>query len=466
MAELRHLSNGALIAGRYRIESTLEEAGERAFFLVQPEEPGARRALAEVLRAAAPGATAQLERWKIGATQSHPHLMRIFSAGREVIDGELIVYAVMEYPDEQLSAVLKERPLSPEETSQVASSLAGALAYLHRRGLVHGHVGAASVAAVEDAIKLSTDQLARPGEKTGSASDDVLALGILLHQALTQRAPSAGAGGRIELPDARQIGPLAEVLRGCLQPDPQKRWSADRIEQHLSGVVPEPEPAASAPAAAAFAAAVAPDAEPLAPAPPPVSDPPAPSRGGIRWWAYAGLGAGLVGLVLLLVALPRKQPVKPAAPVVSAQAVSPPPEVKPARVPRTVTPLPDQSRPSALSPERVASPAGVERRGHAARQVVEQPTQAPPPRQAASGATVWRVIVYTFNARAQAEHKAQTLNERYPGFNAEVFDPFGEKGPFLIAVGGRMNHDEAVALQRKARAQGLPKDTFVRNFTR
>jgi hypothetical protein len=75
------------------------------------------------------------------------------------------------------------------------------------------------------------------------------------------------------------------------------------------------------------------------------------------------------------------------------------------------------------------------------------------------------VVAYTYNRRSQAEHKAQTINRRVPEFEANVFAPRGaNQPPFFVALGGRMSREEAVALQRRAWAKGLPRDTFVRNF--
>ena len=58
-----------------------------------------------------------------------------------------------------------------------------------------------------------------------------------------------------------------------------------------------------------------------------------------------------------------------------------------------------------------------------------------------------------------------SLNQQHPAWHAEVFAPKGEHGPFFVSLGGRMTLPEAERLQREARAKGLPRDTFVRNFT-
>jgi hypothetical protein len=75
------------------------------------------------------------------------------------------------------------------------------------------------------------------------------------------------------------------------------------------------------------------------------------------------------------------------------------------------------------------------------------------------------VIAYTYSHLKDAEHKAQTINQKMPGFHAEVFTPKGRnQPPFFVALGGRMTRSDAAALQRRAMGRGLPRDTFIRNY--
>ena len=57
MAELKNVPNGVLIGGHYRIEKALEEAGTSALYLAQPDEPGSRAVIVEVMPADSPGAS-------------------------------------------------------------------------------------------------------------------------------------------------------------------------------------------------------------------------------------------------------------------------------------------------------------------------------------------------------------------------------------------------------------------------
>jgi hypothetical protein len=78
---------------------------------------------------------------------------------------------------------------------------------------------------------------------------------------------------------------------------------------------------------------------------------------------------------------------------------------------------------------------------------------------------VWRVVSFTFSAYAAAQKKAQQINEKWPSLHAEVFKPRSRHTVYLVALGGRMTREEALRVQRDARAQGLPRDTYVQNYS-
>jgi hypothetical protein len=83
-----------------------------------------------------------------------------------------------------------------------------------------------------------------------------------------------------------------------------------------------------------------------------------------------------------------------------------------------------------------------------------------------TGAPIWRVVAYTYNARKHAEKKARSINAKHTTLHAEVFSPKGERAPYYVALGGRMTLGDAERVKRDAQAKGLPKDTFVRTFAR
>jgi hypothetical protein len=95
---------------------------------------------------------------------------------------------------------------------------------------------------------------------------------------------------------------------------------------------------------------------------------------------------------------------------------------------------------------------------------VERVAPLPAPAAAQPVQPAWRVIAFTYGSRDAASKKASQVNRRWPDLNASVFVPKDRKGYYLVALGGRMKHEEATRLQRKARSLGLPRDTYVQNY--
>jgi hypothetical protein len=87
-------------------------------------------------------------------------------------------------------------------------------------------------------------------------------------------------------------------------------------------------------------------------------------------------------------------------------------------------------------------------------------------RQAAvgNGRDQWRVVAFTYNHESQAQQKAAAIAQKHSELRPEVFTPNG-RAPYLVTVGGAMSRDEAFALARKARSEGLPRDLYAQNYT-
>jgi hypothetical protein len=77
----------------------------------------------------------------------------------------------------------------------------------------------------------------------------------------------------------------------------------------------------------------------------------------------------------------------------------------------------------------------------------------------------WRVIAFTYRSREIAAKKAKHINDRWPDLRAMVFTPKQLRGYYLVALGHGMNREEAARVQRKARSLGLPRDTYVQNYS-
>lgn len=444
--------------GRYWLKVCLTSTEEDAWYLIRYDTT--RDAAVRLRDAATHDATAQLDLWRRATGLEHPHLARTFDAGKAEAEGNEFIYCVCEYPDDFLAAALAERPLAPAEAREVLEAALSSLEYLHDRGLVHGAVDASHIMAFGETIKLPSDRLRVAGEGASTA-DDMRGLGVLLHEILTRDVPRADAQTDYSyLPE-----PFRSIIRNTLTSE-DVRWTVADIRKHLNPP-PKLEPVAVAPPVIERAmepveeipveeAAAAPLAEervkektaerasPIAlPPPRPRAEPPVERGFPLKWIPVAGLAAAAALGAFVLRTPGGSEPTnaKTPAPVESAA----PKTV--ANTPAPVTPQPP--KPSPLPPPSTRA----DRTGT-------------PDARPSTNAAIWRVVAYTYNARQHADKKARSLNEKHPAWHAEVFSPKGNRAPYFVSLGGRMTLPEAEKLQREARSKGMPKDTFVRNFSR
>jgi hypothetical protein len=396
---------GVSLAGRYWLKQCLATTDNDAWFLTRFDascDAAVRMVRAEDNDCAA----AQLELWRATMAIEHPHIVRMLDAGRADAEGMDVIYAVCEYPDDFLASALAERPLSTAEAGEVLEACLGALGFLHERGLAHGAVAAEHIMAFGDRIKLPSDTIRR----AGAPAEDMWQLGATLVEILTRDRPRPGD----QIPWAPE--PFGTIVQQTMGADPGRRWTVAEIEAHLHPPAPaavraEPEPEPP----------LEPIAAPMAmPEPPGIPELPARHGNVMKWVPLAGLlaAAGLGALFL-----PHSKPpvAKPAV------QTAPPPQAAP----------------------------------H---------VEAPPPVRSAEDrrvpAAIWRVVAYEYSRRAAAEHKAHSLNQKRPELHAEVFTPRGNRAPYLVALGGFMTLPEAERVKKQARASGMPRDTFVRNYAR
>ncbi len=415
---------GASLAGRYWLKRCLSARENDAWYLTR--FGASADAAVRVVCGDAPGANRILEAWREALGIEHPHLVRMLDAGCVEAGGVNVIYAVCEYPDDFLGSALAERPLSTDEADGVLAACLSALGFLHAKGLVHRAVAADRVVAVGERIKLPSETIRRAGERATPA-EDMQSLGAMLVEILTRERPVAGG----EVP--RLPEPFATIVRNTLKENPAERWSVKEVEAHLH---PPAQAEAAAVAAAAVAAEVAPPEACVEPRSEPCIEPrsveprtPAPAAHGqvMKWVPLAGTLAA-IALGALFLPHPKEPAAKP-----SVQAVSAP----------------------------VRPPAS----GHTA----ERMAPAAPTRnvQAQAGrAAIWRVVVYEYAKRSAAEHRAHRLNAKRRTWHAQVFAPRGDSAPYFVVLGGWMTLPEAERLKKQARAAGLPRDTFVRNFAR
>jgi TonB family protein len=216
---------GQVVDGKFHLRQYLAGGEDHSVFLT---EYGDRKAAIKLAAGGSPGAERRLQQWTQAAKLSHPHLLQLFAVGAAPLGATPVVYVVMEYADEDLSQVIPQRPLTPQEVREMLGPALSALAYVHSQGFAHGHVKLSNFMAVGSSLKISSDV-----EPDASPAGDVRALGMTLLEALTQHADPSAAD---TLP-----APFGEIVRNCLVEDPKSRWTVNDIAARLR--MPDKRPA-------------------------------------------------------------------------------------------------------------------------------------------------------------------------------------------------------------------------------
>ncbi len=240
---------GQVIDGRFTLVQWLGSSAWSDVFLTELQGPGSQKVAIKIIQADADGPNAYLSRWQVATTLSHPHLVRLFHFGRCQINTAQRLYVVMEYAEEDLSQILPQRPLTPDEAREMLYPVLDALSYLHEKGFVHGHLKPSNIMVVDDQVKLSCDSLCTPGEPLIaraasnlyappeaeiSAAADAWGLGVTLVEGLTQRPPAwdRATHGDPVLPETIPQ-PFADIAQACLRYDPVHRCTIADIRARL-----------------------------------------------------------------------------------------------------------------------------------------------------------------------------------------------------------------------------------------
>ena len=176
-----------------------------------------------------------LLRWTAASKLDHPNLLKIFAGGECELQGESYFYVVMELADDDLSLVLSERTLTPQETRDMLGPVSSALAYLHSRGFALGSLTPSNVMAVGERVKLPLDHAIEGGDTAG----DCHALGVLVKDVLAPPLPE----------------PFREIAEGCLSPE-ASRWTAARVAERVRQEGGAPTPPRRSPSLVVIASAV------------------------------------------------------------------------------------------------------------------------------------------------------------------------------------------------------------------
>jgi eukaryotic-like serine/threonine-protein kinase len=208
------------LADRYRIERELGQGGMATVYLAE-DARHRRRVAIKVLHpelSAVLGSDRFLKEIELTANLQHPHILPLFDSG--TVDG--LLYYVMPFVEGETlrSRLTREHQLPIAEAVRIATDVAGALEYAHKRGVVHRdikpenillHEGRPQVAdfgialAVQQAggsrmtqtgMSLGTPQYMAPeqamGDKGVDSRADVYALGAVTYEMLTGEPPFTG----------------------------------------------------------------------------------------------------------------------------------------------------------------------------------------------------------------------------------------------------------------------------------
>ena len=179
-----------------------------------------------------------------------------------------------------------------------------------------------------------------------------------------------------------------------------------------------------------------------------------PARGVSRALIYGVTGALIIVLVILYLRAgehPSSTPGLAAATVATRPPVATPGTAWPTK---TLGPNTPATRTAAIPIGTPKAPSATAGKGSGA-------TAA-----AGNNPADWRVVLFTFNRKQDADTRAAALVAQHPDLDARVFSPTGDTGPYLVVVGGPVTRAEAMRVRQQALRSGMPRDTYIQNFRR
>jgi eukaryotic-like serine/threonine-protein kinase len=253
---------GRVLGGRYLVQSLLGEGGMGRVYYGADADGGQGRYAVKVLFGELSADPRHFERFVREAARAaafdHPNLVRVVDFGSTRGDQPFVV---MEFvAGQSLSTILRrDAPLHPERIASLLADLCRALAYIHRRGIVHRDVKAGNVlvthehrretaklfdfgVAVElggSETRLTTKQTAigtlsymSPERALCQVFDhraDLFSLGVLLYQMLAGERPFGGSPIMIALQNMALAPPrIADRVPG-LEVDARLEAMAQRL---------------------------------------------------------------------------------------------------------------------------------------------------------------------------------------------------------------------------------------------
>jgi eukaryotic-like serine/threonine-protein kinase len=268
------------LADRYRIERELGQGGMATVYLAEDLKHHRQVAL-KVLRpdlSALLGAERFLKEIEVTANLQHPHLLPLFDSGEAA---GLLFYVMPYLTGESLrQKLVREKQLGIAEAVRIATQVASALDYAHRRNVIHRDIkpenillqeGQALIAdfgialalrqaggnrLTETGLSLGTPRYMSPEQATGDreldARSDVYSLGCVLYEMLAGEPPHTGPTVQAVIAkvltdrprlvtELRSTVPVyvAEALEVALAKLPADRFAtAAEFAAHLQGASP------------------------------------------------------------------------------------------------------------------------------------------------------------------------------------------------------------------------------------
>ncbi len=270
MSEIPHVSDAEPImeklAPRYRLLGFIGKGGFSKVFLIEDTVLGRKCALKILYSQLFENDPDMLERFKreakLYAELEHPNIVPIYDMGIH----ENTAYLIMKYiKGRTLKEIIRERaPLPPQEIISIAEGLLSALAYMHKKGVVHRDIKPGNI-IIEDeterviladfglARKIESDShLTQTGQLLGTPyyvspeqaqgqkatfASDVYSVGITLFEMATGKLPFTGESPlqilwkhvKEPLPSPSKINPeippqLEAVIKKATEKNPSRRY--------------------------------------------------------------------------------------------------------------------------------------------------------------------------------------------------------------------------------------------------
>ena len=483
---------GATIDSAYPLDKLLQTEGRSAFFITQNTD--GESVLIRIIECHF-DEDEILARWRGVQSLEHPNFLNIdrFGQFENPDEKSTAVYAVLERVDANLGEVLERGCLTKADAAEIGHSVACAVETLHSAGFVHEHIEPRNIYSSGDLVKLRSDCIRETPEGPAGVEarrKDVHDLANVLMQVLLGPRRASAASQMNLLP-----APFDEIVRNGINGS----WSLSEMKAAL-GELNRSKPVRRREAPPKPAPVPSKAAEKVPPAAP---APPKPQVSSVLT-AIISPAAGANGSAKSVLNGKSTAPVKETRkvfedPELFGPSALPPTasDVFPRRKPAMDVPvifgiseqdfrkwttigvlvlgavligwislhlLFGRSTNAAAHSDAPQQSAVADSHPAATPKTVESPASAPlaPTARPQSGVQ-WRVVVFTYKSKEQAEKKVSSLGHEHPELAPAVFSPMN-RAPWLVTIGGVLDRDKAYELAHKARSLGLPRDAYAQNY--